>query len=102
LDPAALAGQLRADGPSRTTADRAAVDRSWAYGHVIVDEAQELSAVAWRMVMRRVPVKSMTVVGDVAQTSSPAGARSWAEMLDPHAKGRWREAQTLHRLSVLG
>jgi hypothetical protein len=34
-------------------AERARYDRSWAYGHVIVDEAQELSAMAWRMVLRR-------------------------------------------------
>jgi DNA helicase IV len=46
---------------------------------------------AWRMVMRRVPTKSLTVVGDVAQTGNPAGARSWGEMLDPYVKDRWRE-----------
>ena len=45
-------------------------DRSWAYGHVIIDEAQELSSMAWRMVLRRNPTRSMTVVGDVAQTGS--------------------------------
>ncbi|MGO4430946.1 helicase, partial [Streptomyces sp. MCAF7] len=73
------------------TAQRAAADRSWAYGHVIVDEAQELSAMAWRMVMRRVPTRSMTVVGDMAQTGSPAGAASWGQMLDPYTRGGWRE-----------
>jgi hypothetical protein len=31
------------------------------------------------------------VVGDVAQRGSAAGARSWAQMLDPYVKGRWRE-----------
>jgi hypothetical protein len=74
-----------------STADRAAADRSWAYGHVIIDEAQELSAMAWRMVLRRNPTRSLTVVGDVAQTGSPAGARSWKQMLDPLVRGRWRE-----------
>jgi DNA helicase IV len=58
---------------------------------VIVDEAQELSAMAWRMVMRRIPTRSLTVVGDVAQRGNAAGARSWAQMLDPYVKGRWRE-----------
>jgi DNA helicase IV len=58
---------------------------------VIVDEAQELSAMAWRMVMRRIPTRSLTVVGDVAQRGSAAGARSWAQMLDPYVRGRWRE-----------
>jgi hypothetical protein len=46
---------------------------------------------AWRMVLRRNPARSLTVVGDVAQTGSPAGARSWKEMLDPLVRGRWRE-----------
>jgi DNA helicase IV len=78
------------EGLEVTTADRAAADRTWAYGHVIVDEAQELSPMAWRMLMRRVPAKSLTVVGDLAQTGSAAGARSWGEMLDPHLRGRWR------------
>ncbi|MEW9550615.1 ATP-binding domain-containing protein [Nonomuraea sp. NPDC050783] len=85
-----LAERHADDGAELTTADRAAADRSWAYGHVIVDEAQELSAMAWRMVMRRVPAKSLTVVGDIAQTGSAAGARSWGEVLDPYLKGRWR------------
>jgi hypothetical protein len=58
---------------------------------VIVDEAQELSAMAWRMVLRRNPARSLTVVGDVAQTGSPAGATSWRQMLDPLLRGRWRE-----------
>jgi DNA helicase IV len=78
-------------GLAFSTAERAAADRSWAYGHVIIDEAQELSAMAWRMVLRRNPSRSMTVVGDVAQTGSPAGARSWASMLDQFVRGRWRE-----------
>ncbi|MFC7328545.1 HelD family protein [Marinactinospora rubrisoli] len=95
LDAAALAERHRDRGPGRTTAERAGADRRWVYGHVIVDEAQELSAMAWRMVLRRVPTRSMTVVGDVAQTGSPAGARSWGEMLDPHVGGRWREERLL-------
>src|SRR5690606_40929852 len=43
------------------------------------------------MVMRRCPSRSMTIVGDLAQTGSAAGARSWAEMLDPYTAGRRRE-----------
>ena len=43
----------------------------------------------WRVLMRRCPSKSMTVVGDIAQTGSAAGARSWAGALDPHVAGRW-------------
>jgi DNA helicase IV len=91
VDAETLASWNRDSGPLLTTAERAEADRTWAYGHVIVDEAQELSAMAWRMVLRRVPSRSMTVVGDVAQTSSPAGARSWKSMLDRFVRGRWRE-----------
>ncbi len=91
VDAATLADWNRDAGQQLTTAERAWADPSWAYGHVIVDEAQELSAMAWRMVMRRIPTRSMTVVGDVAQRGSAAGARSWAQMLDPYVKGRWRE-----------
>src|SRR5690349_620936 len=91
VDASTLADWNRDSGQQLTTAERAWADPSWAYGHVIVDEAQELSAMAWRMVMRRIPTRSMTVVGDVAQRGSAAGARSWAQMLDPYVKGRWRE-----------
>ncbi len=91
VDAATLADWNRDAGQPLTTAERAWADPSWAYGHVIVDEAQELSAMAWRMVMRRIPTRSLTVVGDVAQRGSEAGARSWAPMLDPYVKGRWRE-----------
>ena len=35
----------------------------------------------------------MTVVGDLAQTSTPGGADSWAQVLDPVAAGRWRTAR---------
>jgi DNA helicase IV len=91
VDPETLAAWNRDSGPQLSTAERAEADRSWAYGHVIIDEAQELSAMAWRMVLRRNPARSMTVVGDVAQTGSPAGATSWQQMLGPLVGGRWRE-----------
>jgi DNA helicase IV len=93
IDASTLADWNRDPGQQLTTAERAWADPSWAYGHVIVDEAQELSAMAWRTVMRRIPTRSVTVVGDLAQRGSAAGARSWAEMLDPYVKGRWREEQ---------
>lgn len=89
---AMIAERFEDSGPRLTTAERAARDRSWAYGHIVVDEAQELSAMAWRMLVRRCPTRSMTVVGDLAQTSSPAGARNWATVLDPILHRRWRRA----------
>ncbi|MFI2752667.1 HelD family protein [Cellulomonas sp. P22] len=85
-----LADRFASSGPRLTTAERAAADRTWTYGHVVVDEAQELSSMAWRMLLRRVPTRSMTIVGDVAQTSSPAGAHSWTAMLDPLLRSSWR------------
>lgn len=80
----------------RSVAERAAADRHWAYGHVIVDEAQELSSMAWRMLMRRCPSRSMTIVGDVTQTGDLAGTLSWGAALRPYLADRWR----LARLSV--
>ena len=47
----------------------------------------------WRMVMRRCRRRSMTLVGDLAQAGSDAGVRSWAELLDRYAPGRWRTAE---------
>ncbi|EOD65457.1 HelD family protein [Amycolatopsis vancoresmycina] len=54
------------------------------FGHVVVDEAQELSEMDWRMLLRRCPSRSMTVVGDLAQTGSAAGATSWDRVPRPH------------------
>jgi superfamily I DNA/RNA helicase len=56
---------------------------------VVVDEAQELSAMDWRVLMRRCPSRSFTVVGDLTQRRSAAGATSWGEMLDRYVPGRW-------------
>lgn len=86
----ALADRFATSGPYLTTAERAEKDRSWTFAHLVVDEAQELSAMAWRMLVRRCPTRSMTIVGDVAQTSSPAGARSWDAMLTPLLRDSWR------------
>jgi len=55
------------------------------FAHVVVDEAQDLSAMQWRMVGRRGAEASWTVVGDLAQRSTMAGPDSWErirEVLD--------------------
>ncbi|WP_433590428.1 RNA polymerase recycling motor ATPase HelR [Nocardia sp. CA-145437] len=75
---------------TRELAERAAADRDWTYRHIVVDEAQELSAMDWRVLMRRCPGHSFTVVGDLAQRRSAAGATSWGAMLDPYVPGRWQ------------
>jgi DNA helicase IV len=91
VDASRLAARFEEE-QNLTAAERAAVDRTWAFGHVIVDEAQELSPMAWRMLMRRCPARSLTIVGDVAQTGDLAGLPSWHEALDPHLGDRWRLA----------
>ncbi|MGA5439331.1 HelD family protein [Streptomyces griseoincarnatus] len=80
----------------RSAAERAAADRTWAFGHIIVDEAQELSPMAWRLLMRRSPTRSMTLVGDPAQTSEAGGVGSWEGILAPYVEDRWEH----HRLGV--
>ncbi|WP_197043576.1 RNA polymerase recycling motor ATPase HelR [Saccharothrix sp. NRRL B-16314] len=74
---------------TRDLVERATADRDWTYRHVVVDEAQELSEMDWRVLMRRCPGRSFTVVGDLAQRRSAAGATSWDTMLDPYVPGRW-------------
>ncbi|MEU1282572.1 ATP-binding domain-containing protein [Streptomyces sp. NPDC005805] len=77
----------------RSAAERAAADRTWAFGHIIVDEAQELSAMAWRLLMRRCPTRSMTLVGDPAQTGDEAGCGSWEAILGPYVEDRWEHTR---------
>lgn len=48
---------------------------------------------AWRMVLRRVPTRSLTIVGDVAQTSARGGVHHWATSLEPVLRGSWRLAE---------
>jgi DNA helicase IV len=92
IDPERLAERHEAS-ERRTAAQRAAADRKWAFGHVIVDEAQELSPMTWRLLMRRCPSRSMTLVGDVAQTGDLSGTSSWAPVLEPYVGERWRLAE---------
>ncbi|WP_432589753.1 UvrD-helicase domain-containing protein [Streptomyces sp. HD1123-B1] len=77
----------------RSAAERAAADRTWAFGHIIVDEAQELSAMAWRLLMRRSPTRSMTLVGDPAQTAEPGGCGSWSRILAPYVEDRYEHTR---------
>jgi DNA helicase IV len=94
VDAGALAERFSANGPGRLSViERAASDPDWEFGHLIVDEAQELSPMAWRMLLRRVPTRSMTVVGDVAQGSAAWATRSWSATLSEVAPDRWRVAE---------
>ncbi len=60
--------------------DLAGDQQFWRFGHVIVDEAQELSPMQWRMIKRRTQGGSITIVGDVAQRSS-GSVEPWVELL---------------------
>ncbi|GAA3174143.1 ATPase AAA [Streptomyces virens] len=51
------------------------------YGHVVVDEAQDLSPMECRAVARRAAFGSLTVLGDLAQGTTPWAARSWPAVL---------------------
>nr|WP_232050619.1 ATP-binding domain-containing protein [Actinoplanes sp. OR16] len=81
------------DRESLSAAERAVTDRNWMFGHVIVDEAQELSPMMWRLLMRRCPSRSMTVVGDLDQTGALGAAGSWADVFGPYVQDRWRLAE---------
>lgn len=51
------------------------------FGHLIVDEAQDLSPMQWRLVARRASARSLTILGDLAQATSASAPASWEEML---------------------
>jgi len=52
------------------------------YGHIVVDEVQDLTPMQLRMVTRRSLSGSMTVVGDIAQATGPLAPNEWSDVLD--------------------
>lgn len=71
-----------------TMADLALLDEAQAtmrdsprtYGHIVVDEAQDLSKMQLRAIRRRSKNGSMTVVGDIAQSTGPYSRDSWDDV----------------------
>ncbi|MFJ9829077.1 HelD family protein [Streptomyces sp. NPDC101160] len=57
------------------------VERPEGYGHVVVDEAQDLSPMECRAIARRAGFGSLTILGDLAQGTTPWAARDWREQL---------------------
>ncbi|GAB3140352.1 ATPase AAA [Micromonospora sonneratiae] len=57
------------------------VERPEGFGHIVVDEAQDLSPMQCRAIARRNEHGSLTVLGDLAQATTPWAARTWAEQL---------------------
>ncbi|MDR2567032.1 MAG: AAA family ATPase [Bifidobacteriaceae bacterium] len=91
VSPEQLARRFAASGPALTLAERAGADRAWAYGHIVIDEAQELTPMDWRALLRRCPTRSLTIVGDSGQTRSPGATGSWNASLDRVlGRGAWR------------
>ncbi len=82
-------GGRRLDDEPWTAAELVLVDEAEAlingvaraYGHIVVDEAQDLSAMELRAVARRCPSRSMTVLGDLAQATAPGAQSSWDDAL---------------------
>jgi DNA helicase IV len=60
---------------------RHAIDGVATFDHIVVDEAQDLSAMQCRAVGRRCPLGSVTVLGDLAQATTPWAPGSWQETL---------------------
>ncbi|SNY42809.1 ATP-binding domain-containing protein [Paractinoplanes atraurantiacus] len=63
------------------------------YGHVVVDEAQELSEMQWHMVLRRCPSRSITAVGDIDQVEASHRHTSWAGAVNATLGERWTAAR---------
>lgn len=91
LDPSEQALLLRSraeadawtahDLPLLDEADALVRERPRRFGHVVVDEAQDLSPMQLRVLARRARRASMTVLGDLAQATGPAASASWHDAL---------------------
>jgi DNA helicase IV len=77
-----LRSQRRRRVADRDGDDEPGPDEPREFGHVIVDEAQDLTPMQWRMLARRGPSGSFTLVGDFGQASRPGACRSWEEVAD--------------------
>ncbi|MCC6376001.1 MAG: AAA family ATPase [Microbacteriaceae bacterium] len=96
VDAKTLAAGFAEYSDPGSTAERAANDRTWAFGHIVVDEAQELSPMQWRLLRRRGPSLSFTIVGDIAQSASSSAALNWSKALAPLI-GKRNESEWLVR-----
>ncbi len=78
------------------------VARTPSLGHVVADEAQDLSPMMLRAVGRRCTTGSTTVLGDLAQATTPWGSRSWDEALDHLGKPQAHVEQLTRGFRVPG
>ena len=81
-DVAALDEALAVLGPRPRRSGRInEADEIRTYGHIVIDEVQDLSPMQLRMISRRSLNGSMTIVGDIAQATSVHAPASWREVL---------------------
>jgi DNA helicase IV len=83
--------------PKRRKPGQPAEDEARTYGHIVVDEAQDLSPMQLRMITRRSLNGSMTVVGDIAQSTGAWAHADWNEVLEqlPDRRPARREELTI-------
>jgi DNA helicase IV len=83
-------------GPGWSDGDLALLDEARAllegpphvFGHVIVDEAQDLTPMQLRMEARRAAGSALSILGDIAQATGAVSYRSWSEVVDQLPGGR--------------
>ena len=78
-----------------------AIDDVRTFGHIVIDEAQDLSPMALRMIARRSLNGSFTIVGDIAQATGPYARDSWDDVIEQLPKRRdpeRRELRTGYRI----
>lgn len=82
-EPARSAGSARWSTADAVLVDEATdlIERTPSLGHIVLDEAQDLSSMQLRLIGRRCSTGSATVLGDLAQATTPWAARSWPEAL---------------------
>ena len=97
---AALLDEARAHLGARP--GKKSTDEVRTYGHIVIDEAQDLSPMSLRMISRRSLNGSMTVVGDIAQATGSWARDSWDELIEqlPQTKhgAQRRELTTGYRI----
>lgn len=60
-------------------------------GHVVVDEAQDISPVVWSLIRARVERNSVTVLGDLNQRTVPGACRTWEEAAGALGLTEWNQ-----------
>ena len=88
-DPPAGHRQLRWTVADAFLVDEAVgvLSRPRSYGHIVVDEAQDLSAMQCRALGRRCPSGSATVLGDLAQATAPGAVADWSRTISLLGRG---------------